>query len=241
MASKVSSADSKRSSLPKNPLSSSSAGIPGLGGVCIHRPKHIKGENETNVASYEQYLAFARNLMLQMPQKSSHTSRRADHLWKEALSNKSLGEPENYNSSTGTSGSRRGRKRKMELPDDDDMAWGLLASKSGNNVPQSPQNEKPPQSTPSVNPQPTSQLIGLENDEQMLEYLQVRHNGNINRAQLVTLSQLSMGQGKIIILPQSSLFTNSLNFANSLLRNKYHFISSGQGEKISTEAKERRR
>ncbi len=163
--------------------------------------------------------------MLQMPQKSSHTSRRADHLWKEALSNKSLGEPENYNSSTGSS-SRRGRKRKMELPDDDDMAWGLLAAKSGT-IPQSPQNEKPPQSTPPVNPQPTSQLIGLENDEQMLEYLQVRHNGNINRAQLVTLSQLSMGQGKNIVAITS--FYQCVNLTNSPVaeRNDYHFIFSG--------------
>lgn len=39
-------------------------------------------------------------------------------------------------------------------------------------------------------------IIGLENDEAMLEYLQLRHNGDVDRGKFLTITSLSMGRCK---------------------------------------------
>ena len=46
--------------------------------------------------------------------------------------------------------------------------------------------------------------LGLENDEQFLEYLQTRHNGSVNRAQIHLLSDLSRGRGKCELILDTS-------------------------------------
>ncbi len=38
--------------------------------------------------------------------------------------------------------------------------------------------------------------LGLENDDQILEYLQIRHNGFVDRAQFHILSELCRGRGE---------------------------------------------
>jgi hypothetical protein len=46
---------------------------------------------------------------------------------------------------------------------------------------------------------PESLIIGLENDEVMLEYLQLRHNGDVERGKYLTLASLSMGKCKYLV------------------------------------------
>jgi hypothetical protein len=53
---------------------------------------------------------------------------------------------------------------------------------------------------------PESLIIGPENDEVMLEYLQLRHNGDVDRGKYLTLASLSMGKCKCLLL-----FSHSTN------------------------------
>ena len=48
--------------------------------------------------------------------------------------------------------------------------------------------------------------LGLENDEQFLEYLQTRHNGNVQRAQLSLLSNLCRGTGEYMLIQCNSFW-----------------------------------
>ena len=117
----------------------------------------------------DAYLTHNRNLLLQTPRDWNHATARASIRMNQLVSQPGYGSVEKK------SGGVRGRKRKL---------------KEGRTTPVSESKEEK-----GLMERQRQITLGLEDDVIMLEYLQVMHRGNIDRAQFMNLVQLCRGRG----------------------------------------------
>jgi hypothetical protein len=91
-----------------------------------------------------------------------------------------------------------------------------------------------------LKPMPESFIIGLENDEVMLEYLQLKHNGDVDRGKYATITSLSMGKCKYPVQcfsPEPLSFQKNAQTIFYIIIHLTHgfFCQSWRVEKINTE------
>ena len=240
---------------------------PPCGGLCIHRPMpnynndndfkqeqqetkneksstahHQQQQQQQQQLKHDQFLTFARNIMLQTPtnkqenqsigQYSINTSKthqyqRINYLYNDIVKN-GLGDDgalytnggKKRNSNSNGADGRRSKKRKVgdlttktnnntsdsSLQIQIDTTNGevcMLPSSTNENIIRENDNtseeEKVVDSSNCSKIQSVSSkevALGLEDDEQYLEYLHRNHNGNVERAQFYLLSDLCRGGGE---------------------------------------------
>lgn len=136
------------------------------GGICVHRPTSTHLQHDT-------FLAYGRNLMLQRPRDTHYNIARADYMWNKAL------EDDKYRAMEQPIVKKPGRKRKI---DRDDSAVSDNSKRSTSKWKRSLDID--------------DKAIGLEDDDCMLEYLQLRSRGKAGRAEFIALVTLCRGKGE---------------------------------------------
>ena len=216
------------------------------GGLLIHRPRsqqmHAQADTSRDYGQ-DQFLTFARNIMLQTPNDILHHEDRAEYLWKDALLSKRFGVKINKPAEK-----KRGRKRKLTaktegLPDknldnvNSSSKAGAEGSDSNISSAAARKSDVNTDSVASANINSSIHSVagidvknegdtnigngiltysnegnthmnsdgslinrsdvamGMEDDAYMLEYLQIRGNGNVARAEFLALIQLCRGRG----------------------------------------------
>jgi len=198
--------------------------IPVRGGLCVHRPSKsnlsinysnksqetIETIQSNHCEDQDHFLTFARNIILQTPRNSVVYERRASTRWDEALRTNAFGEIDNRVKHQ--NGEVRGKKRKLvAVPKNDNIAWGSMKKDDKNEFSSASLknqkiqgNSKQPIITDKSNVRCKAKkkiintlaetVLGMEDDEAMLNYLQIKHSGCCHRAQLMAISELSMSR-----------------------------------------------
>jgi len=115
--------------------------------------------------------------MLQTPRDVHYNIARTDYLWNKAH------EDDTYRAMEQPIVKKPGRKRKMDRDD---------STVSGNSVKSSVRGAR-------YSDMDDDEAIGLENDDCMLEYLQLRGHGKAGRAEFIALSTLCRGKGENLL------------------------------------------
>jgi len=149
------------------------------GGVCVHSPTTVSTEEKSTSTSSDQFLTFARSLILQTPGAHNDTSIRGNLLWKDFLENqwnKDFSESSNRSNDKHPS---RSRGRKRNLPEGKGIEKEILSTLVD---------------TDEVKKAPTQdgqeRALGMEDDEKMLEYLQMKHAGERGKAEFMLLTEI---------------------------------------------------
>ena len=153
------------------------------GGLCIHKP--------TNQKAQDEFLAFSRNIQLQTPNSTTHFTERADYLWQKAL------EENKYKVLKKVVVEKKKRGRKRKLVEKEDSSISEISAITGNSVDES-MDVSTHDCEADVNEDvETSKDIamGLEEDDQMLEFLHRKGDDNNHRAKFLAMVTLCRGTG----------------------------------------------
>ena len=156
------------------------------GGLCIHKP--------TNQKAQDEFLAFSRNIQLQTPKSTTHFTERADYLWQKAL------DENKYKVLKKVVVEKKKRGRKRKLVEKEDSSISEISAITGNSVDEESMDVSTHDCEADVNhEQETSKDIamGLEDDDQMLEFLHRTGDDHNDRAKFLAMVTLCRGTGTL--------------------------------------------